>query len=573
MDNYKAKFLKRKNYTRNYILGGATVLLLFIFCLSQLQAAGLSKSVFPQELEGFPLIEVEEIEIEDWEKEYGVEKCYIAYYFDEYGEKDGEIDVDIVYLKSAKKTKTYMEDWIPLAKEAYKEIRDARCESTKSTKVGDYSAKYFRSTTGSDYTEYYFKNGIDLMVPVSNYLINITVSQDKGTPSLDVAKRVARIFVDKLEPSEGFCGDGSCGEGESYSNCPEDCEKPEPVCGNKNCEEWVGEDCKNCSKDCHVSDSCCEVGSFFMYVHDYQDKRYRLHESYGGTIFEGTLVVPSGTNQSTFFKDYTPKLCKNGKIISGECLENWHCSKGVCKSNKCVETVSTEVKEVTDKEVAKKIQEEQSDYKIGYAQTYTQIKDNITTAKQEPGLDIRLEVQGSTASKLPEVNVGDEIVVRLEIENISNHSIAVTAGIVYPAADFGGFQLEEKDYTMSFGWSYQGVLNWGSLIGSFKTKLIGGKYIVMPKTSKLHILSKVVPKEEGYLDAQGMIYYTSEDRFVKPTKNLVKYMSFSGEDVFIVETGYGKRAPEEFEKTFDETEVSKSILIKEKKCGWPFCIW
>jgi len=85
---------------------------------------GLSKSIFPKTLEGFPLQEIEEIEIEDWErKEYGVKECYVAYYYDE----RGEIDIDIVLLQDEKKTAGYMEKMITATKEALREIRDAEC--------------------------------------------------------------------------------------------------------------------------------------------------------------------------------------------------------------------------------------------------------------------------------------------------------------------------------------------------------------------------------------------------------------------------------------------------------------
>jgi len=126
---------------------------------------------------------------------------------------------------------------------------------------------------------------------------------------------------------------------------------------------------------------------------------------------------------------------------------------------------------------------------------------------------------------------------------------------------------------MSFGWWWKGVLNWSSLIGSFKTKLVGGRYIVMPKNSKLLIYSKIVPEQTGYLDVQGIVYFTSEKRFVEPTPEMKKYVMFPNEDVFIWETGETQREPQEYETTFDETEVSESILVEEKKCGWNFCLW
>ena len=53
----------------------------------------------------------------------------------------------------------------------------------------------------------------------------------------------------------GWCGDGSCGTGESCSNCASDCGSCPTVCGNNRCES--GENCNNCSQDCG---SCPVVG-------------------------------------------------------------------------------------------------------------------------------------------------------------------------------------------------------------------------------------------------------------------------------------------------------------------------
>ena len=45
------------------------------------------------------------------------------------------------------------------------------------------------------------------------------------------------------------CGNGVCGSGENYCNCPKDCaSEPEVICGNAKCE--AGESTANCSTDC-----------------------------------------------------------------------------------------------------------------------------------------------------------------------------------------------------------------------------------------------------------------------------------------------------------------------------------
>ena len=79
------------------------------------------------------------------------------------------------------------------------------------------------------------------------------------------------------------------------------------------------------------------------------------------------------------------------------------------------------------------------------------------------------------------------------------------AGILYS----DDFDLDEEEYTLSFEW--EGGLS--SLIGSFEIELTDGKFIVMPPGSKVYVYSKVVPKETGDLDIQGLIYYTAEEKY------------------------------------------------------------
>ena len=61
---------------------------------------GLSENIFPETLEELPLQRIEELPIEDWEREeWGLEQVYIAYY--EYGEE--QIIVQVAFLESRKK--------------------------------------------------------------------------------------------------------------------------------------------------------------------------------------------------------------------------------------------------------------------------------------------------------------------------------------------------------------------------------------------------------------------------------------------------------------------------------------
>ncbi|MHA1743692.1 MAG: hypothetical protein ACTSV6_05520, partial [Candidatus Heimdallarchaeota archaeon] len=51
-------------------------------------------------------------------------------------------------------------------------------------------------------------------------------------------------------PPTTYCGDGVCGEGENYENCPQDCGEcpPTSYCGDGVCGE--GENYENCPQDC-----------------------------------------------------------------------------------------------------------------------------------------------------------------------------------------------------------------------------------------------------------------------------------------------------------------------------------
>lgn len=211
-------------------------------------------------------------------------------------------------------------------------------------------------------------------------------------------------------------------------------------------------------------------------------------------------------------------------------------------------STSEKFQEVKNQDMVEKIYEDQTNYKEEYVEAYEMIEGGIAQVViKDAKLDIRLEIQGNTAGKIPKVNQGDEVEVRLEIENDSRYNLALAAGILYPGYNAGAFELEEKKYTISFEW--EGGLS--SLIGSFKTKLIGGKFVVMPPGSKLYVYSKVVPEQTGYLDVQGLIYYTTEKKYQK------------------YDIGFLDEAP----KAYQESEVSETILVKEKPCNWwPICL-
>lgn len=206
--------------------------------------------------------------------------------------------------------------------------------------------------------------------------------------------------------------------------------------------------------------------------------------------------------------------------------------------------ISEKMQEIKDSEITEKIYEDQTSYKKEYVEAYEMIEGGIGQITiKDAKLNIRLEVQGSTAGRIPKVNEGDEIEVRLEITNNSKYALALTAGIFYPEV----FNVEEKKYTISFDWD--GGLS--SFIGSFKTKLINANFIIMPSGSKIIVYSKVVPKQTGYLDVQGLVFFTTEKKYQKHDIGLL----------------------DETPKNYQESGISETILVEESSCDWwPICL-
>ncbi|MDP2910593.1 MAG: hypothetical protein Q8N58_02305 [bacterium] len=233
-----------------------------------------------------------------------------------------------------------------------------------------------------------------------------------------------------------------------------------------------------------------------------------------------------------------------GEEGTGECLY-YDCPSGLCATeNWCVELRSEQPQEIKDEKIAEDIYKDATNYKEEYIEAYEKIQGGIgQTVIKDAKLDVKLEIQGSTAGKLPKASQGDDIEVRLEIANNSDYQLGLIAGIFYPE----DFDLEEKKYTVSFEWN--GGLS--SLIGSFETKLINSKFIIMPSGSKIIVYSKVVPKQTGYLDVQGLVFFATEK----------KYQDY--------DPGFLDEVP----KSYQESEISETILVEEKPCNWwPICL-
>jgi hypothetical protein len=324
-------------------------------------------------------------------------------------------------------------------------------------------------------------------------------------------------------------------------------------CGNNNCEYWAGENCKNCLNDCYYSFQsqgfCCYTGGYtYIYAHNYHNGVYDIRESLAGLIPGGAIIVAPGLNEDNM-PLRPPSVCNNGVIQTGGCVYNYDCPSWLCTTeNWCIELRSEEPQEIKDQQIVEEIYQDTNAYKTEYVDSYHELEDSTVQMRvREAKLNVSLEVQGATTGKVPEVSEGDEIEVRLEIENGSSYNLALRGGIFYPGYDAGMFDIEEKKYTISFEW--EGGL--ASLIGSFKTKLVNSKYVIMPPGSKLYVFSKVIPKQTGYLDVQGLIFYNTEKKYQDWTPRFI----------------------EEAPDNYQETETSQTILVKEKPCNWwPICL-
>ncbi|MBU1000450.1 hypothetical protein KKE78_03600 [Patescibacteria group bacterium] len=361
--------------------------------------------------------------------------------------------------------------------------------------------------------------------------------------------------VDEYCEKPSACFSGYC---DPYvQKCAESSEKStsteKAVCGDKSCDDWLGENCTSCPKDCdNIADFCCSKGSQYANTLDWQNRIFNLLNPPGGSVPNGRLVVPKGTEETTYFSSYKPKICSSGRIIEGECIRSDQCAKGVCVDHKCSAATSDNPKQISDEKLAQEIFNDQMEYMQEeiWINVYDKLEDNLIKSTKVPGgLDIKLEVQGSTAGKVPEAVVGKDVETRLFITNDTNFSMAVVAGITYPGQLANTFKLEEKKYTLSCS-PVNGTNPLTTVIGTLNAKRLGGNSYVLPPHHQLTIYSKVSPKQEGYMDVSGIIYFSKEKMYANSS---------------VVEMAI---TPADFESSFQKSEVSDSILVNEKKCSW-----
>lgn len=327
-------------------------------------------------------------------------------------------------------------------------------------------------------------------------------------------------------------------------------------CGDGSCDDWLGENCCNCAKDCaSVADFCCAQNSKFARPKDRQNTIFYLYPAPGGSIPNGRLVVPKNMDEKAYFGEYQPKICRDGKIVEGECFESDHCAEGICVEGKCTTASSDEPQEVKDEKVAQEIYNNQTNYlkEDVWVNVYDKIKGKIiSSTRVEGNLEISLEVQGATVGETLEVKVGNSIRSWLKVVNNTNYSVAVVAGIVYPGQLTNSFKLEETEYDLSCSRN-DGKNPLVSFIGSANAARLGGQYFILPSDHRLIIHSDVTPQQEGYLDVQGLVYYSKEKMYAN--SSLVQ----------------AKIAPVNFENSFQKAEVSESVSVTKKDCNWLYC--
>lgn len=324
-------------------------------------------------------------------------------------------------------------------------------------------------------------------------------------------------------------------------------ERLEPVCGDSSCDSDLGEDCLNCFDDCQWEGFCCQPERAFMYPHDFRYQIFQINQNPGGLIPNGTFLVNPDEKESGFFDRYRPMLCENHVLKFGDCVRSSQCPSGICLDYQC-EKIGTSKKdklEEIDKDVAKKWVDDTSERKRYYVHAYHVSEDNFVIHDQNEGLDIKLDVQGTTGGEVLGATVGDEITSLMTIKNYSDYRIALIPAIHYPGSEN---KVDEVSYHTTYTWV--GILN--SFKGKFLTKISGSQYYILPPGGKMYVESKVISEKDGYLDIEGLVYFSTGKKFIEGNLGLGLIKN--------------KRVAGEFEKKHQTAKFNQTVLVEEPTC-------
>lgn len=144
---------------------------------------------------------------------------------------------------------------------------------------------------------------------------------------LEVAKD-----CDTPPPTE-WCGNGFCGVGEDYNNCPADCAAPE-WCGNGFC--GIGEDYNNCPADCAAPPPATSMMSIDL-VDDCNDGLnidYKYYDTINGLVWPSTTTHWE-TPGYNLLSSHTLECRNDGQVCIGARSGNGYWGVDVDGSESC----------------------------------------------------------------------------------------------------------------------------------------------------------------------------------------------------------------------------------------------
>ncbi len=192
------------------------ILLLVVLTLpANAFASTLSEDIFPKNVKGLPLAETEE-----QKPEGEIAEAYWAFY----GTDDSETEILVFFsrIEGEEYLRTAVEDFIAgFEYETVQTFDGVEREDPYEVYVKDYKATLV--TYRFYYLGVYFDAGLALVV-VDDYFIAVEMLSYTGEPpSFSDLKDVLGLFIDQVPGEKPICGNTYCEQGETCSNCPQDC--------------------------------------------------------------------------------------------------------------------------------------------------------------------------------------------------------------------------------------------------------------------------------------------------------------------------------------------------------------